>query len=129
LIVIDTHAVIWLTQDASQLSSRASEAMISQRRSGGLSIADITLREIAFLVTSGRVSVSPPLDEYLKFIQGLFKVVAISAEIARQSVMFSRKYPRDPADRLIGATALVLGVPLITADGAIRASGEVNCLW
>ena len=38
-------------------------------------------------------------------------------------------YPKDPADRIIGATALVEGLPLLTADRAIRGSKTVETIW
>ncbi len=96
---------------------------------GGLAIADITLREIAMLVARGRISVSTPLGIYLRFIESLFRVLPITAEIAEQSVRFSPAYPNDPADRLIGATAVVHGMKLVTIDRKIRASKEVDCIW
>ena len=38
-------------------------------------------------------------------------------------------YPKDPADRIIGATALVEDMPLVTADRAIRNSRAVPTIW
>jgi PIN domain nuclease of toxin-antitoxin system len=38
-------------------------------------------------------------------------------------------YPNDPADRIIGATALVEGLPLLTADREIRRSKSVQTIW
>jgi PIN domain nuclease of toxin-antitoxin system len=38
-------------------------------------------------------------------------------------------YPNDPVDRIIGATALVEGLTLITADAAIRKSRAVPTIW
>ena len=67
MIVVDTHAVIWLTQDQELLSDAASAALIEGRREGRLAIADITLREIAEQVIRGRLVVSSPLDVYLRF--------------------------------------------------------------
>lgn len=38
-------------------------------------------------------------------------------------------YPNDRADRVIGATALVEGLALLTADEKIRKSGMVRTVW
>ena len=46
-----------------------------------------------------------------------------------QSIRFSPAYPNDPADRLIGATAIVHGMRLVTIDKKIRATKEVDCIW
>jgi len=129
MTALDTHTAIWLTQDQTQLSSTARRALAEGRMAGGLAIADITLREIAMLVSRGRISVSTPLGIYLRFIESLFRVLPVTAEIAEQSVRFSPTYPNDPADRLIGATAVVHGMRLVTVDKKIRASREVDCIW
>ena len=129
MIVVDTHAVIWLTQEQDMLSTAARVALMEGRREGRLAIADITLQEIAFQVVRGRVVVSAPLEGYLRFIESLFRVLPITGEIAERSVHFSPLFPRDPADRLIGATALVHGARLVTRNELIHASGEVQCIW
>jgi PIN domain nuclease of toxin-antitoxin system len=129
VIVVDTHAVIWLTHEQELLSSAATLVLIEARRDGKLAIADITLREIADQVTRGRMTVSSPLDAYLHFVETLFKVLPIDGRIAERSARFGPAYPKDPADRLIGATAVVYGARLVTKDEAIRASNEVNCVW
>lgn len=129
MILVDTHAAIWLTQDRSKLSHKAQRALVAARKAGGVAIADITLHEIALLVARGRVAVSTTLDVYLAFVESIFKVLPIDARIAARSEQFGRGYPRDPADRLIGATALVHGMALVTKDESIRDSGEVKCIW
>ena len=58
-----------------------------------------------------------------------FVVLPITASVAERSVLFTPKYPKDAADRIIGATALANGIELVTADRLIRASGEVPCIW
>jgi PIN domain nuclease of toxin-antitoxin system len=129
LIVVDTHAVVWLTVDQARLSEAALEVITQGRLEGSLAIADVTRREIAVQVTRGRITVGSPLDVYLRFIASMYKVLPISWQVAERSVQFGAAFPRDPADRLIGATALVHGAVLVTKDELIRASGEVNCIW
>ena len=129
MIVVDTHAVIWMTGEHRLLSPAAREALAEGRREGTLAIADITLREIAFQVMQGRVTVGSTLEAYLEFVESLFQVVPVTGKIAERSVRFGSAFPRDPADRLIGATALVHGAKLVTKDEPIRASGEVPVIW
>ena len=77
----------------------------------------------------GGIRVSASLIEYLQQLERTFVVLPITASIADRSMHFSENYPKNPTDRIIGATALVHGVQLVTADKKIRASGEVNCVW
>ncbi len=129
MIVVDTHAVIWMTQEPRELSTRAGEALLEARAAGELAIADITLREIAFLVARGRIRIGTPLNVYLSFLESLFRVLPINGEIAERSSRFGDRYPNDPIDQIIGATALVLHAALVTKDDLIRRSGEVRCIW
>jgi PIN domain nuclease of toxin-antitoxin system len=129
MILVDTHAVIWLTRQQELMSDAATQALIEGRREGRLAIADITLREIAAQIVSRRIIVSSPLGVYLRFIESLYQVLPIDSQIAERSARFGPAYPKDPAGRLIGATAIVHGASLVTKNKAIRASGEVNCIW
>lgn len=129
MTLVDTQAVIWITQDERRLSPAALRALIEGRQTGGLAIADITLREIAFLVVRKRIVSSEPLEVYLKFLQSAFIVLPITAKIAERSMGLGPDFPSDPADMLIGATAIVHGAILVTSDKQIRDSGEVNCVW
>ena len=129
MIVVDTHAVFWLTGEQRLLSPAARTALLEGRREGKLAIADVTLREIAVQIMRGRVTVNSTLEVYLEFVESHFKVLPITAGIAERSVRFGSTFPRDPADRLIGATALVHGAKLVTKDEPIRASGEVPVIW
>lgn len=129
MIVVDTHAVVWLTQERARLSEAADRALIEGRKNGELAIADITLQEIALLVRRGRVTLGASLGSYLHFIESLFQIVPISGHIAERAVNFSRTFPNDPADRLIAATAVANGAYLVTRDLKIHASKEVDCIW
>ena len=129
-MIVDTHAVVWSSFEPGRLSSRAVDALVKARDSGiGLAIADMTLWEIAMLVSRKKVLIPSSLNVYLRQVEARFTVIPLSGDIAERSVAFSDAYPGDPADRIIGATALVHSLPLVTADERIRRSGEVPCIW
>lgn len=81
------------------------------------------------LVTKKKIAPDVPLSEYLGKVESLYTVLPIDARVAERSMQFTKKFPKDPADRIIGATALVHQLSLITADEPILRSGEVPCIW
>ena len=130
MILLDTQAAVWMTTDKRLLTDSARDAIREVARPGaGLSIASSTLWEIAMISGKGRFPVPSNLGLFLRHLEAVFNVLPITAAIAERSIQFSDSYPEDPTDRLIGATALIHGLQLITADENIRASGEVDCVW
>jgi PIN domain nuclease of toxin-antitoxin system len=53
----------------------------------------------------------------------------MNAEIASLAVRLPASFPKDPADRLIAATAMAEGLPLVTADQRIRRSKLAETIW
>jgi PIN domain nuclease of toxin-antitoxin system len=129
MIVLDTHAVVWLAEEPEVLSGRARDAISTARQLDGLAIADKTLWELALLISRGRVKVRTSLIDFLREVERNCTVLPVTAAIAERAVQFSERYPNDPTDRLIGATAVIHGLKLVTKDREIRASGEVDCVW
>jgi PIN domain nuclease of toxin-antitoxin system len=56
-------------------------------------------------------------------------VLLITRNVALQAYELPERYPKDPADRIIAATALIEDIPLLTADNAIRRSRVVSVIW
>ena len=129
MILLDTHIVLWLAQVPDMLSERAHSAIAEARKKDGLAISDKTLWEIAMLVSRQHVRVRTSLRDFLSVIERTLIVLPVNALVAERAVQFSTGYPKDPADRVIGATALVHATQLVTADKAIQQSGEVPCIW
>jgi PIN domain nuclease of toxin-antitoxin system len=129
VILVDTHTTIWLAEAPEELSKRAHEAIRLERQIDGLAISDKTLWELAMAISRGRLIVRTSVRDFLQIVEQSFTVLPITSAIAERSVLFSDQYPKDPTDRIIGATALVHGMKLITRDKRIRASREVDCIW
>ena len=129
MILLDTHAVLWLAETPHLLSPRAHEAIRVARQSDGLAVSDKTLWELAMLIDRERATIKTSLRDFLQTVEIYFTILPITAAIAEQSMRFSDQYSKDPADQIIGATALVHGLQLVTRDQQIRNSGEVPCLW
>ena len=129
MILLDTHVVLWLSHDSARLSAAATEAIHAARRSGGLAISAVTLFEVAYLGVRRRITVLPSLDLYLNALTEHVLVKDITVPVAIASARFTDPYPKDPIDRVIGATALVEDIPLVTADERIRDSGQLQTIW
>jgi PIN domain nuclease of toxin-antitoxin system len=92
-------------------------------------VSDVTLFEIAILTSRKRIELQVSLESFLEEVESRFTILPINRHIAARSVQLPNTYPKDPMDRIIGATALVEGIPLITADENIRRAKVVKAIW
>jgi len=130
VILVDTHVIVWLAFDQAQLSKNAKAAINDARRSGeGLAISDITLLELTTLSNKGRIRLDISLESFLSEVEARFVVLPISGRACVRMLGLPAGYPKDPADRIIGATALVEGLALVTADREIRRSRALRTIW
>ena len=130
MILVDTHVVVWLAFDADRISNKAQAAIDDARKNGeGLAICDITLLELATLFRKGRIHLDISLESFLEEVEARFIVLPISGRACARSLTLPAAYPKDPADRVIGATALVEGMTLLTADREIRQTHAVRTIW
>ncbi len=81
------------------------------------------------VATRKKITLPGSLSDFLRYVERNYVVLPITARVAEQSMGFTRNFPGDPHDRLISATAIVHGLPLVTSDRKIRDSGEVPCIW
>ncbi len=132
MIVLDTHAWVWFIDDPERLSSASREAVAGARQSGeGLHVSCISTWEVHMLVAKGRLSMGVAPDIWVSRCEKLsfLNFQPVNNDIARLSVTACADMHGDPADRLIAATALYLGAPVVTRDAKIRNSGIVPCIW
>jgi PIN domain nuclease of toxin-antitoxin system len=130
LILLDTHVVVWLASGEQRLSRSAQNAIEDARdRDQGLAISDFTLFELSLLFRKKQFHLATTPESFLAEVELRFVILPITANIALQAVSLPAGYPKDPADRIIGATALVHDIPLLTADRDIRKSRAVPTIW
>ena len=128
--LVDTHIVVWLALDAKKLSRKARAAIDEARQHGeGLAIASISLFELAVISARGRIQLDISLESFLQEVEARFIVKPLTGRISAKAQELPASYPNDPMDRIIGATALVEGLSLITADEQIRKSKTVPTIW
>ena len=129
MILLDTHVLIWLALEPTKLSKNAKDAIRAARRTGHLAVAGITLWEVAWLAANGRIETTMSVESFVRECASKVTVLPITPEVAARAVSFPDSYPEDPQDRLIGATALVEGIHLVTHDRLIKKSGVVPVIW
>lgn len=130
MILVDTHVVLWLAFEEDRVSKKARVAINGARKHGrGLAISDISLLEIATLEKKRRIALHSTLETFLTEVESRFIVFPSTARVCVRAMALAAAFPNDPADRVISATALVEGIPLVTADDAIRKAKVVSTVW
>ena len=130
MLLLDTQIVLWLAREPERLSANALEGLRAAKgRQESLRVSVFSLWEVAMLEAKKRLSLEPSPEVFLERVTALYDVVPLDELVAVRSQRFSLQFPKDPADRIIAATALVHSLTLVTADEKIRESGEVPCLW
>lgn len=126
--VLDTHVLVWWTSEPGRLTEPMRRVLDAAAPGSPVFVPDICLWEIATLVSLGRLRPAIPLVAWLERATAapLAQVVPISPAIAAEVAALPDTFHRDPADRIIVATARVLGLPLLSFDGRIRDSGLVS---
>ncbi len=126
-LLIDTHIVIWLEEKSDRLRPSTKRLIDECWRNGGtIFVSAVTAWEIANLVATGRMDLDLPVDEWIdRFLdQPDMEAVALSHRAAARSYEISEFDRRDPGDRLLIATSIDLGCPLVTYDTRITAFAE-----
>jgi PIN domain nuclease of toxin-antitoxin system len=121
VILIDTHVLLWLDEGRTELGSAARQRMDEALRRGNLAVSAISFWEIARLAQRERVVLRLPADAWRRDLLGSgLCEVAIDGRIGIRAAELEQLH-RDPADRLIVASAVELGAQLMTADQRILA--------
>jgi PIN domain nuclease of toxin-antitoxin system len=131
MIVLDTHALIWWADAGSKLSKKAQQATRAQARRRQLVASAISVFEIATLERRGRLAFRTALGEWFADLRKLpeLTIHPVTDEVAERAGGLGDLFPGDPADRIIAATALVLGAPLITHDRRLFHLPNLATVW
>ena len=128
MIVLDTHIWFYFINDGPEkLAAKARKAI---RDNDVLGVSIISCWEIAMLVAKNRLRFSIDVQDWitqaLKY-KGI-KLIELTPEIAVLATRLPGEFHKDPADRIIAASCLKLGAPLITLDKSIKEWGHVHTI-
>ncbi len=128
--LLDTHVLIWWLNDGKRLSPAQREVVGSARPDKPLLVSDISLWEVATLHGLGRIRLALPLREWLDKATAppLVQRQGVSPAIATEVAALPDSFHRDPADRILVATARVLGATLLTQDRRVVGAALVDTL-
>ena len=129
--IADTHTALWYLYNDGRLSVLAGNSIDKAAAAGDqIAISSISLAEIVYLIEKKRVLANAYIDlkAALDDPDHVFKEAPFTAEIVDVMHQVPRTDVPDMPDRIVAATAVYFGVPVISRDGKIRAS-NVHTIW
>ena len=131
MILLDTCALVFDALAPERLSADALRAIEEGEEDGSLACCDISLWEIAMLVSKGRLDPGTDALSFLKLVLAarVIRPLPITPEIAQISAVETLFAHYDPADRIIAATALHYEKPLVTCDDSLQAVKGLKIIW
>lgn len=130
-VIIDTNIVIWYFSQPTLPSESAQSAIAAALSSGAIFVASITIVELTYLIDKNKIpsdllaALRNALDEPASAV----RLIDLNREISDAVVDIPRSVVADMPDRIVAATALYLGLPLITSDSDIRKLGNIETIW
>jgi PIN domain nuclease of toxin-antitoxin system len=128
--LLDTHALVWALDDPAALSARARRLLLDGA-SHPFGVSAISLWEITTKVAGGKLHLSQPVPDWLAAAvrPPFITVLPLDARVAIESAQLPGAFHKDPADRMIVATARLHRLTLLTKDEAIRDYPHARTLW
>lgn len=129
MICLDTHALLWWALDPERLSATGATVVADMERHGGYA-SSISIWELGVKIQRGKLELGIGVDELARRIDrsAVVELVPVDTAVWLESLALPWQH-RDPADRVIVATARLKGVPLLTKDEIIHGFDGVSCVW
>lgn len=119
MIVLDTHALLWMDGNDATLGQQA-RLMIEQAwRKDSVAVSAISFWEAAMLALRGRIELPAAAEIWrAELMQAGIREIPVDGRLALLATRLDGLH-KDPADRFIAATAIHYGAVLITADSRL----------
>jgi len=131
MIVLDTHVWVLFVSNPELLSKRAKRSLDAAMEEKGILISSISAWEVALLVAKKRLRLTLGVTDWIAKSEALpfITFIPVDNSIAIKSVNLPQPLHSDPADRIIIATAISMGAPLLTKDEKILKYPHVQTIW
>jgi len=125
VIILDTHIWLrWVVEGEKNIPKGIAQAIQSEDR---VAVSAISCFEVAQLLKRGRIELPVSLTAWLQgaLVPAGIECLAVTCEIARVSVEL-QEHHKDPADRIIIATAIAHNANLGSLDGIFTSYTELT---
>jgi len=131
MIVLDTHVWVLFVSNPELLSKRAKKSLDTAMEEKGILISSISTWEVALLVAKKRLRLTLSVTDWIAKSEALpfITFIPVDNSVSIKSVNLPQPLHNDPADRIIIATAISMGTPLVTKDEKILKYPHVQTIW
>lgn len=131
MILLDTHAWLWLLHDPAQLSEPARTAISEAENKNSIIVSSISVWEIAVKHSLKKLKLPLPISEWFELAkqQPGTNIEPLSPLDAINSANLPGEFHKDPADRILVAIARRYEIPIISRDNKILGYSYVKTIW
>lgn len=131
MIVLDTHVWVWWLNDPSVLPSKARSVVRAAAAERAVYVSSISTWEVVLLAARDRITFTMDAADWIARSEALpfLHFVPVDNAIAIRSVRLPEPFHKDPADRIIVATAIAIGAPVVSSDARILKYPHVKAIW
>ena len=132
MILLDTHALIWWVSQPTRIPEKTRRLLdVAVERGTPVGVSAISIWEVAMLAARDRLTFTMSPELWISHVEALpfLTFLPVDNRIAMRSVHLIDFPNRDPADRIIAATALGVDATLVTADSSLRAYARLKTIW
>jgi len=131
MIVLDTHVWVWFISNPKLLSKAAKKAIDVSMEQKAIFISSISAWEVALLAAKKRLKLTMDVTDWITKSERLpfLQFIPVDNSVAVKSVNLPQPLHKDPADRLIIATAITIAAPVVTKDEKLWDYPHVKTIW